>query len=564
MPGAVFTVVAASSGEAVFVDETQAEQVRPLHPPPRSPESSPASPSSRSAGSPSRERPNDLSTDRQAKPTGELSGRLSAKAAEASQLLPAEPPWRGSQAAWAALPVADRLQVLRSARHRIAEQADSLAAAISPELARSKADTMAAEILPLLEACKFLERNAAGILAPRKLGRDGLPFWLAGVEAEVRRVPYGKVLVIGPANYPLFLPGVQTLQALTAGNAVIWKPGLGGKPVAELLAQILCDAGLPLPLLRITEESAEAAIAEIDPGADRLPDKVFFTGSAKTGRLLLRRLAETATPCVMELSGCDAVIALPSADLDRLAAALTFGMRLNGSATCMAPRRLFLPGATAERRQQVIGQLLAGFDLVDRVPLSSRVQLRLHELLEQASALGATVHGHVAAEQKPILVENVTPGMRIAYADVFAPLLMVMAATDEAEILQVLDSGFYALTAAIFGKEREARVLAAKIIAGTVLVNDLIVPTADPRVPFGGRRRSGFGVTRGREGLLEMTAVKVLSVRQGNTTKHYEATTEKHEALFRGVILSSHAGTWRSRLRGLRQSIAAARNLKVK
>ena len=449
----------------------------------------------------------------------------------------------------------------------MAEQADLFVAAIAPEFARTSADTLAAELLPLLEASRFLERRAVKILAPRRLGRHGLPFWLSGIDSEVQRIPFGKVLVIGPANYPLFLPGVQTLQALAAGNAVVWKPGHQGRPVAELFAEALYAAGLPRQLLRVTEDSAEAARAEIEAGAEAGVeagnDKVFFTGSAETGRVLSRQLAQTATPCVMELSGCDAVIALPSADLNRVTAALAFGMRLNGSATCMAPRRLFLPDATPESREKLLGQLLTAFDRIEGVRITGRVQQQLHSLLEQASAMGATIHGEIAPEQQPIVVTNVSPAMLIAQADLFAPLLMIMQPSGESDTLQAIAACPYALTIAIFGDPQAARVLAGKITAGTILINDLIVPTADPRVPFGGRRQSGFGVTRGAEGLLEMTAVKVISIRRGSSTRHFEPTTERHESLFRGVILASHA-TGSRRWQGVKQLIAAARTLKVK
>ncbi len=446
----------------------------------------------------------------------------------------------------------------------MAEQADLFVAAIAPEFARTSADTLAAELLPLLEASRFLERRAVKILAPRRLGRHGLPFWLSGIDSEVQRIPFGKVLVIGPANYPLFLPGVQTLQALAAGNAVVWKPGHQGRPVAELFAETLYATGLPRQLLRVTEDSAEAARAEIEAGADAGPDKVFFTGSAETGRLLSRQLAQTATPCVMELSGCDAVIALPSADLNRVTAALAFGMRLNGSATCMAPRRLFLPDATPESREEIIGQLLAAFDRIEGVRIPGRVQQQLHKLLEQASAMGATIHGEIAPEQQPIVVTNVSPTMPIAQADLFAPLLMIMQPSGESDTLHAIEACPYVLTTAIFGDPQVACVLAGKITAGTILINDLIVPTADPRVPFGGRRQSGFGVTRGAEGLLEMTAVKVISIRRGSSTRHFEPTTERHASLFRGVILASHAATGSRRWQGVKQFIAAARTLKVK
>ena len=271
---------------------------------------------------------------------------------------------------WAALPVSSRLPILTRARHRMAQEAQRIAAAISPELSRTSADTLVAELLPLLDACRFLEREASHLLAARRLGHRGRPLWLTGVDSEVRRVPFGHILVIGPANYPLFLPGVQTLQALAAGNAVTWKPGRGGAAVARLCAEILYDAGLPRDLLTVTEDTVEACKRALD----RHPDKVIFTGSATTGRALLRRLAETATPSVMELSGCDAVIVLPSADLARTARALSFGMRLNGSETCMAPRRLILAGLSAQQRAALLDLLKQQFSEVPRSPYPQRAR----------------------------------------------------------------------------------------------------------------------------------------------------------------------------------------------
>jgi acyl-CoA reductase-like NAD-dependent aldehyde dehydrogenase len=486
----------------------------------------------------------------------------------------AAPPANGeAQSRWAALPVAARLRVLRRARPLLAAKTDAFCSAIASSPARNAADTMAAEVLPLLDACQFLEREAEAILRPRRLGRRGLPIWLAGLDAEVMRAPLGRVLVIGPSNYPLFLPGVQTLQALAAGNAAIWKPGAGGRAVAELFARTMAEAGLPAGLLRVTDESAMAAEQEIASGVD----KVFLTGSAHTGRAVLRALAETLTPCVAELSGCDAVIVLPTADLERVAKALAFGMRLNGSATCMAPRRIFLVDASASRRAHLVESLMTAFSAIDGVQLAGTVRRHLDDLLKSAAAEGAGLHGLREIEQRPILVTNVKPDMGIAKADLFAPLCMLIEVEGEPELLAAMQLCPYALTASIFfqersgdggesakrsGGERMARSLAARITAGTVLLNDLIVPTADPRVPFGGRAGSGFGVTRGAEGLLEMTAVKVVSARRGSSTRHFEATTSSHAPLFHAVIHARHAGTWSERWRGIRQAIAAGRSLR--
>jgi aldehyde dehydrogenase (NAD+) len=467
---------------------------------------------------------------------------------------------REAQARWSETPIAQRLAVLRRARHLLAERVGLLCAAISGELARTPADTRVAEVLPLLDACRYLEREAAKILATRKLGRRGRPVWLAGVESEIQRVPYGQVLVIGPGNYPLLLPGVQTLQALAAGNAVVWKPGRGGRAVAEVFAAAMVEAGLARDLLTVTDESVVAANEALAGRVNGVaPGKVVFTGSAEAGRDVLHELSKTATPCVVELSGCDAVVALPSADLTRLAQAIAFGMRLNGSATCMAPRRLVLVGASAERKAESIERLAAAMSGIGGVRLSEATARRLDWLLDEAVEQGAQVVGERAGLQRPLLVTDVRAEMEIARADVFAPVLMLLNAETGNEAVAAVEACPYGLTASIFGEEREARAMAARLTVGTVVINDVMVPTADPRVPFGGRKGSGFGTTRGAQGLLEMTAAKTVAARRGKGMRHYDATSVEHEGLFDGLILTLHAGTWAERWSGMKRIVAAAR-----
>ena len=465
-----------------------------------------------------------------------------------------------AQLGWAATPIGHRLGILTRARHRLAREAEELAAAMPSDLSRTIADSLVAEVLPLLEACRFLERRAAAILAPRHLGRHGRPFWLAGVASTIERVPFGHILVIGPANYPLLLPGVQVMQALAAGNAVTLKPGRGGAPVAHLLAQALYTAGLPRDLLLVTEDTVAAA----EHALDQHPAKIVFTGSAATGRLILRRLAETASPSVMELSGCDAVFVLPSADLARTARALAFGLRLNGSSTCMAPRRLFVVGLSPAQRKNLFALLQQHLSAVPAVMVPALVRNQLKSLLKQAVAHGAEIVGDSNAPSlAPLLVLHGTPDMAIAQADIFAPVLTVIEVATEAQAIKDHAISSLSLTAAVFGGTREARQLASRIDAGTVLVNDLIVPTADPRVPFGGRGASGFGVTRGTEGLLEMTQPRVIAVRGNTSTRHYDATDDRHAELFGGLIAAAHGGSWRGRLAGLRRALTAAGRLRT-
>ncbi len=466
-----------------------------------------------------------------------------------------------AQIAWADTPVVARLQVLKRARHELATLAREVVASLPPRLFRRGADTLVSELLPLLDAIRFLEREAPRLLRLRHLGRSGLPFWLSGLDAEVHRVAFGRILVIGPANYPLFLPGVQVFQALAAGNAVVWKPGHGGAPVASLVAEVLYRAGLPRDLLEVTEDSVEAAQSTIASGVD----KVFFTGSGITGRLLLRQLAESATPCVAELSGNDAAIILPSANLDRVIAALAFGMRLNGSATCMAPRRVLLVDFPASLRRLFLDRLNGAMARIDAVALPPTVRRHLVTLLSEAEKDGATILGDLTSEAIGLLIlTNCTPQMRITQSDIFAPVLSVIDVVGVEGILEAQNACPLALTTSIFGDVRAAGRLARHLTCGTVTINDLIVPTADARVPFGGRKQSGFGVTRGAEGLLEMTAVKVISTRRGRSVRHYEPTGESHAELFSSIITAAHTGGFGQRWNSLQRAFLVAKRFKKK
>jgi acyl-CoA reductase-like NAD-dependent aldehyde dehydrogenase len=475
---------------------------------------------------------------------------------------------REAQQLWGLEPVEARLRILRKFRHALAESGRELAETVPCELPgslhRTVADTLVSEVLPLAEAGRFLEREAASILAPQRPGNESRPFWLRGVSTEIRREPLGVILVIGPGNYPLFLPGVQALQALAAGNAVLWKPAPGGVAAAKALRLLLIAGGLDPSLLQILDEAPSAATTAIRDGVD----KVFMTGSEATCRAVMLELTETTTPSVMELSGCDAVFVLDGANLDRVVAALAFGLRLNGSATCMAPRRLFATKVVADR---LIDLLVDALDSIPPVRIPAVIHEKMLDLMADAEAKGAIFrrNGLAAAAEsdgvfsiRPTLIAQATPVMRITQADIFAPVLSVIEIADAEEALAANSCCPYALTAAVFGPRKAAERLASRIPAGTVLINDIVVSTADPRAPFGGRKRSGFGATRGREGLLEMTTVKTIQTQNARDLRAYTPHTPHHERFFDGYLRAAHGGSWRARLAGLRDFLNAMMKLK--
>jgi acyl-CoA reductase-like NAD-dependent aldehyde dehydrogenase len=394
---------------------------------------------------------------------------------------------RATQVRWTHTPLPRRLELIRELRRLIAENSLELAEASAAARQRPAPESLAAEVLPLAEACRFLEREAGKILAPRRLGRSGLPIWLAGVHSEIHHEPFGVILIIGPGNYPLLLPGVQIVQALAAGNAVLLKPGLGGTASARALIGLLARAGFDPQLVGLLPESPEAVRAAI---AVR-PDKVILTGSVQTGEKILAQLAPHLIPATMELSGWDAVIIRADADLDLAVKALVFGMKLNNGATCLSPKRAF-------------------------------------------------VHYSLAAELERRLEH------------VFAPEFSIVPFADDDEAVLRANDCDFGLGASIFSRnESAAHWLAAQINVGVVTINDVIVPTADARIPFGGRGRSGFGVTRGAEGLLELTTPKVITLSRGTFRPAFDPPQSSDAQMFQAYLKLAHGRGLKSRWHAL-------------
>lgn len=429
---------------------------------------------------------------------------------------------------WASASVRERLRIIRRLRVLIADNADSLGACVAAVSDRPIAEKLVSEVLPLADACRWLERNAARVLAPRRHGRRSRPLWLRGVDFEVQRRPFGDVLVIGPGNYPLLLPAIHALHALVAGNAVRLKPAPGTRHVALAFARLASEAGLNPALIEILDDTDDAAREAIADGAD----KVIFTGSSGNGRDVLAQLAKTNTPSVMELSGEDPVVVLQDADLDLVVRALSFGTRLNAGQTCIAPRRIIAVEPVAEA-------------LANHPGSACTPRARLGALAGPPNPAGAAaLFPRMSASRKWEM-----PPARERAAGSGARALPIEIARDEDHAVELANSAESALGASLFTRDPvRARKLAARIHTGFVTINDIIVPTADPRMPFGGVKASGFGTTRGAEGLLEMTFPHVIAIRHGGSHLHFNEPSADDARLFSAWLRVSHG---RHRLRAI-------------
>jgi acyl-CoA reductase-like NAD-dependent aldehyde dehydrogenase len=475
---------------------------------------------------------------------------------------------RRAQLAWARQSVSERLRPVRAFRHLLVDAADDLCAAVHAEIGKPAVECLGGDLLPLADACRFLEREAATLLKPRKVRLRSRPIWLWGQRDTIYPRPHGVVAIIGTWNYPLFLNGVQITQSVTAGNAVLWKPSEVSTHSAPLLHSLLERAGYPSDLIQMLPATREMGPAVADADVDH----VVFTGSAATGRKLAARLGERLVSSTLELSGVDAMFVLPDADVELAAKAAWFGATGNRGQTCIAVRRAFVHRTVYPMFVESLQKQLAASG---PMRLATDGQVRHAErLITDATARGGRVltpnqtaapGESPGAHFEPHVIVDATPEMAVCREDCFAPLMAVLPFDELPRALEENDQCHYGLGSSVFTRDRQAAAeIADRLKAGMVTVNDVVAPTAHPATPFGGRGLSGWGVTQGPDGLLGMTVPQVVSIRGGTFRPHYDPAGDPDGPmgqLLKGLLQWCHAPTMGRRWAGLWRLLKAGRKV---
>ena len=413
----------------------------------------------------------------------------------------------GGHPGWAATPLAARACVLALAATRLAVDAEALAAELRAADDRREDEVWSAEIVPTLEALRWLARDGARALRSRRLGRARLQWYFRATRHELHWEPRGVVGVITPSNSLLFLAVPQVAAALLAGNTVRWKPAPAGGAVARRVAASLADAGLPGGALEVVEGAAEAARAIVREGVDLL----HFTGSADAGHELARLHAARGRPAVLELSGRHVALVLRDTDAGLAARGLAWGKLANGGRNCLSVQLVL-----AER--SIAPSLLDALDgALGELPPDGRATAcnadeshRLAALIDDARRRGARLVA--GAPEGVALLMGVRPGMRVVDEEVHGPVLGLAALASADEAVAWVNGGRFRLSASIWiGRPERAHAIARRLDVGQVWINEMLHPAAHPEVTLAGRGASGYGASRGLAGLMEMAAPKVIS-----------------------------------------------------
>ena len=417
---------------------------------------------------------------------------------------------------WSALPDGERQRLLHALADLLDTHADTLMHLLTLESGKPLAGLgQVGSGMEVGGAVAWTRYTASQEIAHERIQDD------ADARVEVRRKPLGVVGSITPWNWPLMIAIWHIMPALRAGNTVVIKPA-PTTPVATLHFVALASQLLPAGVLNCVTGDGEVGAAMA-----RHPDidKLVFTGSTPTGRLIMRDAANRLKRLTLELGGNDAGIVLADADPRRHAPALFAAAFHNNGQTCACLKRLLLPDALYEAfcaefvrlaEQVVVGD---GLDPASELgPLQNPAQRALvAALVDDARQQGARVltGGHALARDgyfyAPTVIADARPGMRVVDEEQFGPVLPLIRYHSLDEAVALANAGDFGLGGSVWSDHPEhAAEIASQLACGTAWVN--AHGAVQPDAPFGGVKQSGLGVAFGAQGLEAYSSLQTLKV----------------------------------------------------
>jgi len=427
---------------------------------------------------------------------------------------------RSAQPAWGEKPVAARLAVLMKFGQLLHKNKSAVARLITQEAGKPWVEGLIAEVAAVLDAVRFCVEQGYPFLR-EQLIPHGNPA-MKTKSGRIRREPYGVIGIISPWNYPFSTPATESIAALAMGNAVVVKPSELTSLCALRLADLLHQAGVPPDVFQVIPGDGATGAALVNSGLDKL----IFTGSVATGKRIAHAAAEQLLPTVLELGGKDPMIVLDDADIDVASSGALWGAFMNTGQTCLSVERCYVHSKLYERFVaacvEKTGRLRVGNGMdpeTDIGPMNNLRQLQIVEgQVQDARAQGARVLCGGARLPDlgpnfyaPTVLLDVTHEMRIMREETFGPVLPIMAFDSEEEAIGLANDSEYGLAASVWTRDpKRGEKIAARIQAGTVMINDAVSCYSISEAPHGGIKASGIGRSHGRFGLEEMVRIKYI------------------------------------------------------
>lgn len=422
---------------------------------------------------------------------------------------------RGSDAfaSWRDRPIREREELIASAAEVLRDNKRRYAEIMTKEMGKPISQAIA-EIEKCAWGCEHYAKHASSYLSDE--AHPSPP----GTTVKTSYEPLGGVLAIMPWNYPFWQAIRFAAPYLTAGNVGYLKHASSVPGCATAIEEIFEEAGYPEGVFQTLLVGSDAVD---DVLADHRIRGVTLTGSEVAGQAVAATAGENLKKTVLELGGSDPYIVLDDADLDAAAETGAWARLQNGGQSCIAAKRFFVHTdvyeAFTDRLVEEMEALTVGDPMDEDTDIGPQASFDLmddlHEQVERSVAAGATVVtggeplDRSGAYYPPTVLADVPEGCPADDEEVFGPVAALYEVAEEAEAVSKANDTEYGLAGSVWTGDRErGEAVARRLDTGGVYINQL--SKSDPRVPFGGVKRSGYGRELSEIGIKEFVNRKTI------------------------------------------------------
>ncbi|WP_341227805.1 NAD-dependent succinate-semialdehyde dehydrogenase [uncultured Arcticibacterium sp.] len=414
---------------------------------------------------------------------------------------------------WRTRSFAERAKVLNRAAEILKKNSEKYAKTISSEMGKPISEARA-EVKKCAWVCEYYAENAEGFLSPKSIDTDAH-------ESFVTYEPLGAILAIMPWNFPFWQVFRFAAPTLMAGNIGLLKHASNVLGSGKHIADIFSEAGAPegaFQHLLVSHDSIETLL-----GND-IVKAVSLTGSEKAGASVASLAGKNIKKSLLELGGSNAFVVLDDADIDK---AVEIGVKarfMNTGQSCIAAKRFIVVEKAYDKFVEgfvnKVKALKSGDPMLDssEIGVLAREDLAdiLAEQVDKSVEMGAKIKlggKQNGAYYEPTVLTHITAAMPVFKEETFGPVAPIIKVKNAKEAFEVAKDTEFGLGISVFTEDLEkVKAYIKEVPDGAFFVNDLV--KSDPRLPFGGTKKSGFGRELAKDGIMEFVNVKTVYIQK--------------------------------------------------
>ncbi len=409
---------------------------------------------------------------------------------------------------WSGLKHSERKRVLLAWKREISNSAENFAEIIALETGKPIGDARL-EVSIAIAHLGWAAKKAEYYLKEDRRKPGLLMF---NMRAEVHRIPYGVVGVIGPWNYPMFTPMGSIAYALAAGNTVVFKPSEFTPGVGKMLADSFSKVSKFPNVLQTITGLGETGKALCESAISKLA----FTGSTRTAKLVAETCAKNMTPVLLECGGKDPVLVDKDANIKLAAEYTIWSAMANAGQSCIGAERVYVHAKVADKFQSAVLDIVKNLEpgtSYGPATMPKQLEIIKRHIADATSAGAKMLFGDVQSVNErivnPVVMAEVPETSSAMTEETFGPTIAINTVQNMDEAIALSNASEYGLGASVFSK-RNGYAIAKRLDCGMVGINTAFTFAAIPSVPFGGAKQSGYGRIHGPEGLFEFTYARTM------------------------------------------------------